>query len=405
MAKLGEAVEVRTTVGDVVVTVRVEPATAEPTAAVSDGAVEAGRAPASKLQLGGGRNLPRLLFVTDPVRLEKQIGVGEAALAISMIKEAGHQIVEVSGADAATAAMAVRNAIDGSTKGVVIVGGYEVVAAFKVDTLPNEVAHQVPRSLDLDAFLVWSDDPYVDTDADGLPELPVSRMPGRTALVLFRQMTVGAAPRGGRGGIRNAKRDFADQLVGGAAGDSKLVVSHPADSTAFERSWIDHTTTYLMLHGLDVDGTRFLGEDSVGRTIEAFPIADVPHDLEGTYFSACCWGALINSATARAAQKGKPVADRSELQSIAIAVLAAGANAFVGCTGSHYSPKANDPTRFGAAFHKAFFEVWPNAAGAAEATFLAKVEYLRYLARIDQAKELAYATKTINEFTCLGLGW
>lgn len=401
---LGEPVEVRTEVGGVVVTVRVESA-AGSAAAVVDAGTEAPAAPGPKLQLGGGRDLPPLLFVTDLSKLEQQIGVREAELATSLIHAASQRLLDVSGDNVADAAESIRGALERSTRGVVILGGYEVLPAFKVDTLPPEVAGQVRRSLDLDAFLVWSDDPYVDVDADRIPELPISRLPHSKALVLYRQMTVGSAPHGGRGGVRNAAREFAAQLVGAAPGDQPLVVSHPADSSMFEPGWLGHPMTYLMLHGLDSDGTRFLGEDQLGRTIEAIAISALPKESTSTFFSACCWGALINSATAREAQRGRLLADRSEHQLIALALLAAGAHAFVGCTGSHYSPKANDPTRFGAGFHKAFFDAWPAAAGAAEATFLAKMGYLRYLAGITQAKELAYATKTINEFTCLGLGW
>jgi hypothetical protein len=110
---LGEPVEVRTEVGGVVVTVRPEPAAGGgAVAVVVDAGPETLAAPAPKLQLGGGRDLPPLLFVTNLSKLVKQIGVREAELAISLIQAAGQRLLNVSGDNVADAAESVGGALE-----------------------------------------------------------------------------------------------------------------------------------------------------------------------------------------------------------------------------------------------------------------------------------------------------
>jgi hypothetical protein len=351
--------------------------------------------------------LPPLLFVTNEDRLAEQIGAAEAELVRQLIREAGHRLLLVSGEDADRIASAVRKGLRADTEGVVLVGGYRVIPAFRVDTLPKQAVDAgVRRRSDLDQFIVWSDDRYVDTDGDGLPELPVTRIPdARSALVCVRQLCAGPVDVKARSGVRNIARPFADSLVGVMATDVPLAVSHPNDSSMFQAAWVASPLTYLMLHGSDADGTRLWGEDETGHPLEAIAIADLPEALEGTFFSGCCWGALIVSQTARRAVPGHPLADRLEAHSVAITTLARGANAFVGCTGSHYSPKGTTTDRYGAPFHAAFLKATASGAPAASATWQAKQDYLAYITSITDAAELAYATKMLNEFTCLGLGW
>jgi hypothetical protein len=77
----------------------------------------------------------------------------------------------------ATLAQATRQALlDGQAKGVVLVGGYDVVPSQRVDVLDAELRGRMPADLiarDRDGFVVWSDDVYGDREPDGVPELPV----------------------------------------------------------------------------------------------------------------------------------------------------------------------------------------------------------------------------------------
>jgi hypothetical protein len=86
--------------------------------------------------------------------------------------------------------------------------------------------------------------------------------------------------------------------------------------------------------------------------------------------------------------------------------LARGANAFVGCTGAHYSPVEPPFDYFGGPLHAAFWHFYNLGFCAAEALFKAKIEYINQMPHgrttpIQQAIEY----KILRQFTCLGLGW
>ena len=66
----------------VVVTIDVEPGTSEPAR------------PPPDLVLAGGRQLPDLLFVTDPERLAANVGESEARRALDAIRAAGQTVLE-----------------------------------------------------------------------------------------------------------------------------------------------------------------------------------------------------------------------------------------------------------------------------------------------------------------------
>jgi hypothetical protein len=86
-------------------------------------------------------------------------------------------------------------------------------------------------------------------------------------------------------------------------------------------------------------------------------------------------------------------------------VLARGAVAFVGCTGSHYSPAR--PPYDGAAglLHRYFWGHISDGNPPALSLFKAKDTYAQDIIGIDSAQERAIRLKTLAQFTCLGLGW
>jgi hypothetical protein len=91
---------------------------------------------------------------------------------------------------------------------------------------------------------------------------------------------------------------------------------------------------------------------------------------------------------------------------MALSYLQAGVRAFVGCTGTHYSPTVPPYQYFGAPMHTAFFERLVGGSAPARALFEAKAEYFAGMPH-GQASNVGRAIeyKIWKQFTCLGLGW
>ena len=91
---------------------------------------------------------------------------------------------------------------------------------------------------------------------------------------------------------------------------------------------------------------------------------------------------------------------------MALSYLHAGARAFVGCTGTHYSPTVPPYNYFGGPMHTAFFRRLLAGSGPAQALFDAKVEYASGLPHGQNSSVgRAIEFKIWKQFTCLGLGW
>jgi hypothetical protein len=147
-------------------------------------------------KLGGGRDLSDLLFVTDTAKLARNIGREEAARALRMISD-GAQCFEIDGMDQPETAVR-RQLAKGAHKGVVIVGGYDVVPSQRVDVLDAALRAQIPRKAiieDRDEFIVWSDDVWGDIDGENMPDLPVSRIPdARFPNLVFKALSADKPP-------------------------------------------------------------------------------------------------------------------------------------------------------------------------------------------------------------------
>jgi len=103
---------------------------------------------------------------------------------------------------------------------------------------------------------------------------------------------------------------------------------------------------------------------------------------------------------------GQPLAARPVEGSIALSFLQAGAVAFIGCTGSHYSPNKSPYGYFGGPMHTAFWASYNKNGQPAAALLQAKEQYLKDIphgqgSSVSRAIEL----KILREYTCLGLGW
>lgn len=397
----------------VTLTIRVEPG--EGTAVVTPPPPPPGPADAGELRLGGGRPLPRLAFVTCRPRLEANVGRLEAERVFrALARTPGARVIDLPAgvATAEEAARVVRPALAaGPVVGVVVLGGYDVVPAHKLDVLDAAARRAVEDAgragEDADDFVVWSDELYGDRDGDFMPELPVTRVPdGRRADVVFAALAAPAFAAGRRFGVRNYHRPFAADVFPGVPGGGRLEVSESFGPEAVPPG-AAAGAVYYMLHGSDRDATRFWGETAGGSGFEAVSVENVPDRAAGSVvFTGCCWGALAMGPIAAKARPGTPLRPRGPEASLAVAYLRAGALAFVGCTGSHYSPREAPYDYFGKPLHDAFWAALARGKPPAEALFLAKGEFARRVPHgMTDAFSRAVEVKLLRQFTCLGLGW
>ena len=125
---------------------------------------------------------------------------------------------------------------------------------------------------------------------------------------------------------------------------------------------------YLMLHGDYSDTERFWGEDAGGGMFEAVNVADVPAVCNGVVLCGACWGALTVTQRALAMPPQQAAVPLAAGASMALKLLGAGAAAFVGCTGSHYSPDGRETNYYGGPMHKAFWNHYSTGLQPAEAS-------------------------------------
>lgn len=358
--------------------------------------------------LAGGRVLPKLLFVTCSEALGRNIGQIESSEILAEVSANAHTVVDLSAAEAADADQSIRlvqealNASQG-IQGVVLIGGYDVVPALKIDVFPDGEDEE-GRLSDADEYVVWTDNLYGDIDDDGMPELPVSRVPDGRSGALLRAALSAPRPHGRlRHGVHNVGRPFANEVFKLVPGDGDTYASLPYSASDGRRSSGDYL--YFMLHGKHEDATRFWGEDEDGETVEALHLNDLEISPGAIVFTGCCWGALPVVETAIDHVEGPPTPRTAE-DSIALACLNQGALAYIGCTGVHYSPKHPPYDVAGGGIHKAFWrqvakDVAPSAALLAAKKAMAS--QMEEHSRQGLAQPLNL--KLVHQFCLLGLGW
>lgn len=364
------------------------------------------------LNIAGGRQLPPLLFVTSYQRLVANIGQAEADHLLKALRASGQTVYDELPprlTDVTQAITQVRRQFRATHQGVVLLGGYDVVPSQKLDVIPAELRRRLPlRHHDPDNFIVWSDAIYGDYDEDGLPELPVSRIPdARSAELMFTAIQAGGRDEWkNRFGVYNVQRPFAVKVFETLKGAGQLSVSEPTGPDEIPSGALAAEAVYLMLHGGDFDGTRFWGEDRDGRIVEAVNVDNIGSNQGSIVFTGCCWGALPVERPAAETRLGKPPVARTPAASMALSFLRAGARAFVGCTGAHYSPIVKPYSYFGGPLHQAFWQLIIAGVPPAPALFQAKINYLEGIPHgqttpLGQAIEM----KILRQYTCLGLGW
>lgn len=359
-------------------------------------------------QLPSDRVLPRLLFVTDEHALGRKIGITHALAAVGAITGGGHRVIAnqpFAGLSAVAVADLIRPQLN-DAEGVVLVGDADVVPSLRLDVLgPDLRGHVASPEDDPDDFVVWNDEIYGDIDGDHMGEIPVSRLAdGGSAESLASAMSAKHHGVGSRFGIRNVARPFANAVFSVLPGNQPIRLSEPLRGSDVRPRDVQADILYFMLHGDDGDTRRFWGEIG-GSVLEAFTTEQIPPRFSGIVFSGCCWGALTTTRRALQFQPGEPVVCRTSRDSIALRFLSAGAQAFVGCTGVHYSPPGEQPTSAGGPMHSAFFERLLSGEAPARALFLAKQDCFQALNNRAAPEEIAVALKIIRQFTCLGLGW
>lgn len=372
--------------------------------------------PPRELAFAAGRELPELLFVTSRAALTENIGRDETDRLLESLRQSRQTVFdEFPGGltDWKIAATAVRGRLGRSRfKGVVLLGGYDVIPPQRLDVLSNKMrARLSPRSREPDNHIVWCDEVYGDQDGDLLPELPVSRIPdGRSPSLLFAAIQAGKKPEGARRfGVRNVERPFADGVFELLPGPGDLLISEPTTYRDIRPEHVQTQALYFMLHGDAADGSSFsgeAGEEDQRYPVEAFNIRNIPIECPSVVFTGCCWGALCADTPAAFVRPGQRPAPRLPENSIALSFLAAGAMAFVGCTGAHYSPEKPDTDYFGGPMHQAFWRAYSKSGAPSLALFEAKKEYLKGMPHgRRKATHVAIEMKTLRQYTCLGLGW
>ncbi|MEA2548010.1 MAG: hypothetical protein QOE42_608, partial [Chloroflexota bacterium] len=218
----------------------------------------------------------RLLYVTEPLALERNVGPVDASAVLGELAGRPGSIVRLDGGVTANDAIErTRDALeaDPSLSGVVLVGGYDVVPPQAIDVIPVHLRDRVRRSRDADGFVVWSDTNYAYRR--DRRQLPISRAPDARLGGFLRTVLAPPAPTDAPArGVRNKARPFAEPVFGLVQSDRQLWVSEDA-SPAIVGEGLVGDVIYLMLHGSKVDGTRLWGESGPQQYFEAVNLKNI----------------------------------------------------------------------------------------------------------------------------------
>src|SRR5262249_38660675 len=147
--------------------------------------------------------------------------------ALETIRRAGQAVVEIQ--NQANPFLEIQRQLAGGRyQGVVVLGGYDVLPARRLDVLdPGLRAELGPDTRsDADNFIVWSDAMYGDPGGDNLAELPVSRIPdAKSSRLVHAALRASPQSSTARFGVRNFARPFAAPVFQLVKGVEDLLVS------------------------------------------------------------------------------------------------------------------------------------------------------------------------------------
>lgn len=362
---------------------------------------------AGTFQLAAGRTLPKLLFVTNSARLATSIGQPAIDRILDEIRLKGHVVLDVPNqGDPTLSAVTTRLrpllATHNDVAGVVIIGGYNIIPSEQADALDTSAAPSL-RKKDRDGFFVWSDHTFGDVDNDGMPEIPVSRVPdGHSEKLLLAALSAPASAGQSRYGVRNFARPFADMVFNKVPGSGTILCSHPHSAASGTKVSGDHV--YFMLHGASEDATRFWGETQQKSLLEAVHLNQLDVAAGSIVLTGCCWGAL--PVQEPAFLNSPCLTPRTAANSIALRCLEQGALAYVGCTGVHYSPHNPPYNDGGGPLHSLFWDRVQAGVPPAQALFEAKKTFVSTMGkRSADPWYLSVDRKLFEQFCLLGLGW
>ena len=405
---------------------------------------------ATLFKLANGRKLPPLHFVIAQGTIDQLGWTGkEIDLTNSLLPHSVTIIPTATGGKKLTA----RDAASASraelikhpeSKGVVIIGSYDTVPAQLVDVAAkyrkNDAANegateaQIQESIsrESDMFLVWNDDHFGSWTGDGLPALPVSRIPSwgaeleasRTAVEFVVDLL--EADDNAVSPARTALDVYASEFsfvpdVFTVINAAHTGVERPSpDATANSplQNWstLAADCLYVVLHGTSEIGREL--RDSAAAVVatcsSVSPTAVPPGKLARAIFSGCCWGGQIVDYAAAGLPAGVDLTARSLDDANPLALINYGATGLAGFTGSHWMPaKRKDPTEsyWGRPLHDIFWRNYVESKSPpSKALFDARLEYIANRPYPDPVKiphPLAsmLELKTFWSATCLGLGW
>lgn len=368
---------------------------------------------------------PSLLFVTDPEALAANTDRATVTAFLDRVRSLGHGVLPLEAhghppSEIAQRLHAAWQRLSPRPKAIVLLGGYDVVPSFPVAVWkPDEDSLLADDPTDF--FTIWSDDPYASWTDQDFPDVPLSRVPDAHSSELLRTVLQGLGQpppvRLQRTAIYNVNRPFARTVVPLIPGEREPWISEPTttDLLASEADGLAAGAFYFMLHGNSQDTRIFEGEWRNRRDPPlptAFSVERVPSCPGSVVFAGCCWGALTvrELAIEDLPRPHRPTA-RAIAESVALRFLASGANAFVGCTGAHFSPLKPPYNYRGAPLHQEFWRHLTQGHPPAAALWHAKRLYHARKPFPHPEEEPRGRAEAIKErkirsqFQCLGVGW
>ncbi len=315
--------------------------------------------------------------------------------------------------------------------GVVIIGSYcsvpsqplrvlsdDLFLKFEASFQQNTSVESSNSGRDKDNFIIWSDDFYVDYNGDSFPELPISRIPFDDIESIGKIFKQKSQVNIHSAGIYNVRRSYSKLIFQKIL---KTDLNYFPSSLKFEKSnfnnlvyqasFFQHSYLYFVLHG-KINNPEFYGGDlsSPKNTKLAIDLDCIPKSLPSTIiFNTACWGALIVDSLARNISPNATIECRTHENSAALKFLYNGASAYIGSTGSHYSPGGKIAECFciGVPMDWYFWENIQKGQPPALALFNAKVKFALGIPHNPLLGVVGkvYELKILFEFTCLGLGW